>query len=352
MEFLGKNTKLATYTSSCSPIHFVLDRTSGKTQSEIYLEMSSIVDAERLAQRRSGRSLGSRVVNIELVSSKEMLNATFPRVRNGYWIIQEEIQNLLTHARSHKSPYTRKCPQRPFENYISILVLFPWANRQIYTPSQVELLYNGYVGMVSTLQWHVGKGKLKGLDVALLRRLITAGTNLTEFSYEQKRAVCSSISFFPDTFAHLGVAGAHAGVAEEADGQAHSRKRERTQARPMHLTLLESKQVDVVVPSLQISECQEGSIMQSNGDATLPSAATLTKALQKSLVTTDQVVDERRSLSSLHPHQPSRLSSNSKLCSAEPENGPVLTPSDQWLVNARKAGIVVGRPVYLSVRPC
>ncbi len=51
-DFLGKNTRLASYTAQCCPVHFILDRTSGKTQSEAYLEMSSIGDAERFAQVR------------------------------------------------------------------------------------------------------------------------------------------------------------------------------------------------------------------------------------------------------------------------------------------------------------
>lgn len=199
MDFLGKNTRLAPYTSVCSPVHFVLDRTSGKTQSEIYLEIATIGDAERFAQRKTGRSLGSRAANVELVSSKEMLTAIFPRVRNGHWLTCEEIQNVLTHARTFKSPYTRKCPQRPFENFISILCLFPWANMSVYVPSQVNLLYAGYTSLISILQWHIRKGKIPALNPFLLRRLVIAGTNLTNFSIEQKKIVCASIGYYPET---------------------------------------------------------------------------------------------------------------------------------------------------------
>lgn len=113
-------------------------------------------------------------------------------------MIPEEIQNILTHAKTFKSPYTRKCPQRPFENFISILALFPWANKIIYAESQVELLYMGYSSMVSILQWHIRKGKIPGLDIDLLHRLVIAGTNLTDFSVEQKKAICSAVGYFPE----------------------------------------------------------------------------------------------------------------------------------------------------------
>jgi hypothetical protein len=54
---------------------------------------------------------------------------------------KEEVQNILMHAKTLKSPYMRKCPQRPFESFMSILTLFPWANETAYHPSQVDLLF-------------------------------------------------------------------------------------------------------------------------------------------------------------------------------------------------------------------
>ncbi len=126
-----------------------------------------------------------------------MLAAIFPRNRNGEWISKEEVNSILTHAKTFKSPYTRKCPQRPFENFISILALYPWANRAVYTKSQVALLFEGYSSLVSVLQWHIRKGKIFALNNALLQRLIAAGSKLTDFSAEQKQTVVAAVGLRP-----------------------------------------------------------------------------------------------------------------------------------------------------------
>lgn len=361
MEFLGKNTRLALYTSVCAPVHFVLDRTSGKTQSDIYLEISTIGDAERFAQRKSGKSLGARSVNVELVSSKEMLNATFPRVRDGQWLTREEIQNLLTHAKTFKSPYTRKCPQRPFENYISILALFPWANKAVYAQTQVDLLYSGYASMVSILQWHIRKGKITSLDTALLRRLIIAGTNLTDFSSEQKKLVCSSVGFYPES------------ALPQVPVDIASTTNQVIKALPMCSPAaqiidccipLPARSVGAI-PKIEISEYYSSDPLddvrhsgvkaldsaKSCLKGTAPCAADLTKSLLK-LQTASQQSYQTRGLprpfaGTLPPKMPlsepclkNKSVTESKLC-----------PREQWLLNARKAGIAVGVPAESLAHP-
>ena len=70
-----------------------------------------------------------------------MLQAIFPLAQNKTWVAAEELTSLVDHVRVAKSPYVRKCPQRPVENFMSILTLFPWANTDAFRPEQSRLLY-------------------------------------------------------------------------------------------------------------------------------------------------------------------------------------------------------------------
>ena len=352
MEFLGKNTRLALYTSVCSPVHFVLDRTSGKTQSEIFLELSSIADAERFAQRKTGKTLGNRNVNIEIVSSKEMLNAIFPRARADQWVTQEEIQNILTHAKTFKSPYTRKCPQRPFENFISILALFPWANKSVFAREQIELLYAGYSSLISILQWHIRKGKITSLDTTLLKRLIIAGTNLTDFPAEHKKFICSIVGFYPEAV-----------VYPPPMPVLYPVVRPRMEI-PMVLNY-----DPVSVPAIRVTEYNSHRPLESSDceyakltdaeytQASHASIRQLPHSMPDAATLGDSLIRLQASNLSNYPRAHSRPFSREGRPStafaararAQASNGQSsLTAKEQWLLNARRAGIMVGVPAETS----
>lgn len=352
------------YTSVCSPVHFVLDRTSGKTQSEIFLELGSLGDAERFAQRRTGKTLGTRNVNIEIVSSKEMLLATFPRARGAQWVTQEEVQNLLTHAKTFKSPYTRKCPQRPFENFISILCLFPWANKSVYAQQQAELLFAGYSNLVSILQWHIRKGKIPSLDTALLRRLIIAGTNLTDFNPDQKRFICSLVGFYPEAAVHVPPIPIMSPSLQEHKYQGDNGRNYAASLSIPEIQVTEHRS-STAMPRISFddsnSQCRaEESTAQLNlrqssvGAETLKSASNVLE-LKESL-TRLQATERRPQQLPRHCRPFSRegrpsnaylartLSTGSCCPATSWSPSAKLEPRDQWLLNARKAGIVVELP--------
>lgn len=365
VEFLGKNTRLALYTSVCSPVHFVLDRTSGKTQSDIFIEIMTLGDAERFAQRKTDKSLGARTVTVELVSSKEMLSAIFPRCRNGFWLTAEEIQNVLTHAKTFKSPYTRKCPQRPFENFISILALFPWANKAVYAESQVGLLYMGYTSLVAILQWHIRKGKIPGLDFALMHRLVIAGTNLTDFTVEQKKAVCSAVGFYPAPIAPIPPTSATDYLTSKLLHCAEDEMNESIPLSRRRSVLHHSSQFgDTSVPRIEVSQYIQAPeqaalphswLSQDQRRSSAPDTALAGKTLSESplnIQDTRAFQAMRLSVKSARPSPTTSLKNISDLASATHERATLTDHSsstrDKWLENARKAGIAVGIPKTAS----
>ncbi|KAG4301546.1 hypothetical protein PCK1_002031 [Pneumocystis canis] len=174
-EFLGKNARIAPYNIHSQPIHFIMDRMSAKTQSERYVELSSRNDAQRLAERRSGKLLGSRNVVLEIATQEELMNRIFPKWK-GEWkgvnpcadenlkslrqfsvpkaeiVTREELNSLINHVKTYRSPYSRKCPQRPFEDFISILAKFPWHKGSFYTLSQRDLLHSSLINHLHTTE--------------------------------------------------------------------------------------------------------------------------------------------------------------------------------------------------------
>ncbi|KAG5520107.1 hypothetical protein PMAC_001183 [Pneumocystis sp. 'macacae'] len=208
-EFLGKNARIAPYSIHSQPIHFIMDRMSAKTQSECYVELSSRNDAQRLAERRSGKLLGSRNVVLEIATQEELMNRIFPKWK-GEWkgvdpyadenlksirqfsvpkaeiVTREELNSLINHVKTYRSPYSRKCPQRPFEDFISILAKFPWHKGDFYTVGQRDLLHSSLITFIEILKGHLKKGRLPELNFRLLERLIHAGTINTCFTERQK----------------------------------------------------------------------------------------------------------------------------------------------------------------------
>ncbi|KAG4305286.1 hypothetical protein PORY_001456 [Pneumocystis oryctolagi] len=208
-EFLGKNARIAPYSVHSQPIHFIMDRMSAKTQSECYVELSSRNDAQRLAERRSGKLLGSRNVVLEIATQEELMNRIFPKWK-GEWkgvdpyadenlksirqfsipkaeiVTREELNSLINHVKTYRSPYSRKCPQRPFEDFISILAKFPWHKGDFYTLGQRDLLHSSLLTLIEILKGHLKKGRLPELNFRLLERLVHAGTTNTCFTEKQK----------------------------------------------------------------------------------------------------------------------------------------------------------------------
>jgi hypothetical protein len=148
---------------------------SGKTQSTCYVEFGTYSDALRMVQRRNNRALGARNISLSIVPQEELMQAVFPRFRGewrgvdpwireveegragippetgeymsrdgivtGGFVSREEINSILTHAKTYRSPYSRKCPERPYESLMSIIAKFPWHRGEYYTVLQRDHLF-------------------------------------------------------------------------------------------------------------------------------------------------------------------------------------------------------------------
>ena len=114
-EFFGKNAKIVSNESYAQPIHMIMDRMSGKTQSTCYVEFETYSDALRMVQRRNNRALGTRNVQLSIVPQEELMQAVFPRFRGewrgvdpevtdsiGCFVSREEINSILTHAKTYR----------------------------------------------------------------------------------------------------------------------------------------------------------------------------------------------------------------------------------------------------------
>ncbi|MDI1492632.1 MAG: hypothetical protein OHK93_004414 [Ramalina farinacea] len=136
-----------------------MERATGKTQ-DCYVEFFSVHDAQawvKVINSRGnvGNRIGDRVLDVSLSSQDELLNQLFPRAKNVAWkdghptfeqsndpyntgfktfISAEELQVMVRHAEQpHRSTYTLKCQNRPYEAMISLLAKFPWQSTANYT---------------------------------------------------------------------------------------------------------------------------------------------------------------------------------------------------------------------------
>ncbi|EPS40535.1 hypothetical protein H072_5620 [Dactylellina haptotyla CBS 200.50] len=176
-EFLGKNSGLSTDGGN---IHVIMDRTTGKTM-DCFLEFSNMGAAEMFIQRRCNNNrrciLGGRHISLELARRIELMEWLFPKVRGASWskngelevgehqlssegpieiISREELVMILGHARTpHRSPFSRKCLQRPYESLMSVVTKFPWGDTEFYTLRQRDMIFHaafeaGAMGITTT----------------------------------------------------------------------------------------------------------------------------------------------------------------------------------------------------------
>ncbi|KAL9125123.1 MAG: hypothetical protein Q9217_005622 [Psora testacea] len=165
--FLGNHAKIIT--PELGPaVHIMMDRATGKTQ-DCYVEFFSTPDANAWVNVINSRSnaanrIGDRVLEVQLSSQDELLKELFPRAKNVSWeggrplimpsddpynsgfksfLSAEELQILVRHAEQpHRSNYTLKCPNRPYESMISLLTKFPWQATPHYTLSTRNKIFH------------------------------------------------------------------------------------------------------------------------------------------------------------------------------------------------------------------
>lgn len=169
MAFLGRNAHLVNENDNHEPVHIVMERVTSKTL-DCYVEFINLNEAVNAVQRfeanrivGKGGRLGQRHVDLELSSQDELMKELFPKAKNVKWtggspqiietdptdrynsgfagfISKEELVMLVKHVEAPQrvsfeylilartdssclqSPFSKECPQRPFECLISTLI--------------------------------------------------------------------------------------------------------------------------------------------------------------------------------------------------------------------------------------
>lgn len=208
MEFLGKNAKVVPDDVGLS-VHIIMDRASGKTM-DAFVEFTCPKDAYRCVTRKRGKILGSRHVLLDVVNQEELMKELFPKARGITWegvipnvlnnesgsskadlVTKEELVLVVGHARTpHRSPFSRKCLQRPYESILSIVAKFPWFAVSVYTIHQRDIIFQALIFTIDILKRQCKRGRTTpNLDAELLKKLCKAGVVCTGFTNKQKREI-------------------------------------------------------------------------------------------------------------------------------------------------------------------
>ncbi|AEO64981.1 uncharacterized protein THITE_37843 [Thermothielavioides terrestris NRRL 8126] len=214
--FLGRNSRILN--DNQEPVHIIMERVSSKTQ-DCYVEFITPQDAIRAVERhkdniQKGRParLGDRPVEIQLSSQAALMQDLFPLASGVYWdnakpviqapvegqpwktfkgfVTEEELTMLVKHVEMpQRSPYSKECPQRPYECMISTIKKFPWYMSDYITVAQRHSIVEGTMKMIVLLQQALQRGNRMQetmINEQLLKRLVTAAMLCPGFSVVQK----------------------------------------------------------------------------------------------------------------------------------------------------------------------
>ncbi|SZF00782.1 unnamed protein product [Blumeria hordei] len=216
LAFLGRNARII---AECDyePVHIVMERVTSKTL-DCYVEFINFEEAlnsvHRFDQSRvGGRSckIGQRRVEVELSSQESLMADLFPKAKNVKWngsiptiqprdtrnnfnsgfqgfISKEELIMLIKHVEVPlRSPFSKECPQRPFESLISTLYKFPWFMVNHITIEDRDLLHRTTMQMLRFLRERVVSDyNNMYLTPMLYKRVWRAALRCRGFSPSQK----------------------------------------------------------------------------------------------------------------------------------------------------------------------
>ncbi|OPB38644.1 hypothetical protein A0O28_0017500 [Trichoderma guizhouense] len=200
--FLGRNSKVLNDTDE--GVHIIMDKVTSKTM-DAYVEFVSLEDAMRAVERHranvvAGRfsRLGDRPIEVEVTSQANLMRDLFPIARGVFWngvtpeimpfnptcpwdnfkgfISEEEMIMLVKHVEvPHRSPFSRDCPQRPYECLISTIKKFPWFLTDCVTIKEREAIYQATLALIRQLTRSIlFQEDAAHLTPFLLRRLVQA----------------------------------------------------------------------------------------------------------------------------------------------------------------------------------
>ncbi|KAK1993911.1 hypothetical protein LX36DRAFT_683998 [Colletotrichum falcatum] len=211
---LGRNSRILNDTEE--PVHIIMERITGKT-TDAYVEFHTLEDASKAVekyQQNIGRGrmtrIGQRPVDIELSSQAALMKDLFPSAKGVFWtgtnpqilpnndqepwdnfkgfVSNEEMTMLVKHVEvPHRSPFSKECPQRPFECLISTLTKFPWHMKANVTVQQRYAIHKTTCDLIRILVSSIqDKRDELNLTHRLLKRVVTAAMRCEGFSALQK----------------------------------------------------------------------------------------------------------------------------------------------------------------------
>ncbi|KAL2198807.1 hypothetical protein P885DRAFT_67949 [Corynascus similis CBS 632.67] len=214
--FLGRNSKILN--DNQEPVHIIMERVSSKTQ-DCYVEFMTTQDAVRAVDRhrdnvQKGRPsrLGDRPVEVQLSSQAALMRDLFPLAAGVWWdnakpviqapidgqpwktfkgfVTEEEMTMLVKHVEiPQRSPYSKECPQRPYECMISTIKKLPWYMADRITLRQRHAIYEATFKLVELLKQALQRDRRNHetvINSQLLKRLVTAAMLCPGFSVVQK----------------------------------------------------------------------------------------------------------------------------------------------------------------------
>ncbi|KAL0937900.1 uncharacterized protein CTRU02_207631 [Colletotrichum truncatum] len=211
---LGRNSRILN--DSEEPVHIIMERVTGKT-TDAYVEFQTLEDATKAVEKHQqninrGRitRIGQRPVEIELSSQAALMKDLFPSARGVFWngcnpqvlphnaeepwenfkgfVSIEEMTMLVKHVEvPHRSPFSKECPQRPFECVISTLTKFPWHMKSHITVQQRHAVHKATCDLLRILVGSIRDRRDEvNLTQRLLKRVVGAAMRCEGFSTAQK----------------------------------------------------------------------------------------------------------------------------------------------------------------------
>ncbi|KAI8334870.1 hypothetical protein BD560DRAFT_414300 [Blakeslea trispora] len=109
-----------------------------------------------------------------------------------FFIHPEELRALINICQKFKANFNRRCPDRPFEYFISLILHMPWKQQNVLNAVQPSLIYQHYKHAAITLYQHTSKN-MHAFEPDILVRFIQAGLSCPGFTMEQKAEILSSV---------------------------------------------------------------------------------------------------------------------------------------------------------------
>ncbi|KAH8654511.1 hypothetical protein BGZ60DRAFT_342292, partial [Tricladium varicosporioides] len=236
MAFLGRNARIINENEH-EPVHIVMERVTSKTL-DCYVEFINFNEAVNAVNRfetnrtggRGGR-LGQRHVEVELSSQETLMKDLFPKAKNVKWrggkpeiiprdphdiynsgfqgfVSKEELVMLVKHVEApQRSPFSKDCPQRPFECLISTLLKYPWYMVDYITIEDRNLLHRATKDLLLLLVERVNdETDSVNLTQMLLKRVWRAAIRCPGFTPTMKDDIVYICGVDDRTAQELGLA--------------------------------------------------------------------------------------------------------------------------------------------------